>query len=465
MKPIGTFGKWIFVFAAAVVSARSAAAEDPCASPKSRALVMSGGGSKGAFEAGAVYHLVVQRHCDFDEFSGVSVGALNSTFLAQAGPSDDSKRSLENLARQAEALVEFWQSIKTSDIRRARPLATLRFGLFGLESMNDMEPLHKLLEQNISTDKLAAGRPARVGVLSFSTGQYREVLAQALLEKDEPSIFFDYLFASSVVPVYGKLPRIPDPSANSGPGTWLQFSDASLRHITPVASYFVICNSRGLLAERGDCRPQWPFSAPVHERIEQLFVIVTSPYSSESDRLAISDSKCCQTAIEQITDGRKILARTLAVMDDTAYRSDLDYMLFANEVLRWQWRSYSDLANKLSPAQSANYDFVIASFNRDPGKPNAPSRPYDLGLIMPKKELADAAHLLVISPQVTQEQLYCGCIAADDTMQKTFGMPSLADQCAQRFPQLVSRKRIAEPSGEVNLGGWASSECESPWIK
>jgi hypothetical protein len=459
MKPIGTFGKWIFVLAAAVVSARSAAAEDPCARPKSRALVMSGGGAKGAFEAGAVYHLVVQRHCDFYEFSGVSVGALNGIFLAQAGQSDDSKRSLDNLARQAQALVEFWQSIKTSDIRRARPLATLRFGLFGLESMNDMEPLHKLLERNISPDKLAAGRPARLGVLSFSTGQYREVLAQALLEKDGPGIFFDYLFATSVIPVYGKLPRIPDPSPNNGPKTWLQFSDASLRHITPVASYFVICNPRGIFAEPGTCRPQWPFSAPIHESIEQLFVIVTSPYSSESDQLTISNSKCCQTSMQQITDGRKILARTLALMDDTAYRSDLDYMLFANEVLRWQWQSYSDLGNKAPTAQSTDSHFVIASFNRDPGQPNAPSRPYDLGLIMPKKELADAAHLLVISPQTTQEQLYCGCISADDTMQKTFELPSLADQCAKRFPRLLSSKKINQRAVKLNLGGWASSEC------
>src|SRR5215469_2475703 len=236
MTRIGTFAKWIFVVAAAIMGVRSAAAENPCASPKSRALVLSGGGAKGAFEAGAVYHLVVERHCDFREFSGVSVGALNGTFVAQAEQSEDSEQSLENLARQAEALVKFWQSIKSSnDIRRARPLAKLRFGLFGLDSMNDMEPLHKLLHRSISTEKLSAGRPARVGVLSFSTGQYQEVLAQALLEKDGPRIFFDYLFATSAVPVFGKLPRIADPSANNDARTWTQFSDASLRHITPVA--------------------------------------------------------------------------------------------------------------------------------------------------------------------------------------------------------------------------------------
>lgn len=68
----------------AFVSAQTAHADDPCANQKQRAVVMSGGGAKGTFEAGAIYHLVVQRHCDFHEFSGCSVGALNGAFLAQA---------------------------------------------------------------------------------------------------------------------------------------------------------------------------------------------------------------------------------------------------------------------------------------------------------------------------------------------------------------------------------------------
>ena len=51
-----------------------------CTPEQSRALVLSGGGAKGAFEAGAIYHLVVDRHCDFKEMSGVSVGALNGSF-------------------------------------------------------------------------------------------------------------------------------------------------------------------------------------------------------------------------------------------------------------------------------------------------------------------------------------------------------------------------------------------------
>src|SRR5512146_1350271 len=83
-----------------------------CLPGDSRALVLSGGGAKGAFEAGAIYHLVVHRHCDYKEISGVSVGALNGAFLAQAASSSDPGLSLRNLVEQAEELAKVWESIK-----------------------------------------------------------------------------------------------------------------------------------------------------------------------------------------------------------------------------------------------------------------------------------------------------------------------------------------------------------------
>ena len=46
---------------------------DYCDPGKKRALVLSGGGLKGAFQAGATYHLIVHRHCDFREIAGVSI--------------------------------------------------------------------------------------------------------------------------------------------------------------------------------------------------------------------------------------------------------------------------------------------------------------------------------------------------------------------------------------------------------
>src|SRR4051812_15360521 len=59
----------------------TAQALDHCDPDKKRALVLSGGGLKGAFQAGAIYHFTVHRSCDFTEIAGVSVGSLNAVIL------------------------------------------------------------------------------------------------------------------------------------------------------------------------------------------------------------------------------------------------------------------------------------------------------------------------------------------------------------------------------------------------
>jgi predicted acylesterase/phospholipase RssA len=469
-----TWSPILYLFVIILFCFSVAHAEDPCANAKRRALVLSGGGSKGAFETGAVYHLVVHRRCDFHEFSGASVGALNGAFLAQAAEATDRTESLANLITETEGLVSLWQSVKGSrDIRKGRPLATLRFGLFGLENLSDFAPLRRLLDANISTEKLAKGRPVRTSVVSFWDGEYREVLARPLLSKRGGTTFLDYLYASSVPPVYGKLPTIVDGSQADNPKLWPQMADGGLRHITPVASYFKAGKTLAQATngveptdaerERGS---RWILSAPEHEPLQQLFVIVTSPYARDSELLPVTDSKCCRPGTRQITDGRKILGRTLALMDDTGYRADLDFMFFANDMLRWRWQAYRHLSLNTPAAQLAEAKrqllgekaFAVESYNRDPQDPDAPSLPYDIGLITPDKEFANPEHLLDLSPQIIHEQLYCGCIAADQMMQRDFNLPSLSDQCAQRFPPLAKARKGKAHALPTQ---WKTTVCEN----
>jgi predicted acylesterase/phospholipase RssA len=461
----------------ALVASQTAAAEDPCANQKQRAVVMSGGGAKGAFEAGAIYHLVVQRHCDFHEFSGSSVGALNGTFLAQAQRSGDPGESLRNMAAQAEQLVSLWQSLKSSnDIRKPRRLAALRFGLYGLDSMNDMEPLRELLDRNISIQKLSTGRPVRVGVVSFWSGEYREIVVpSARLNLGEN--FLDYVYASSVLPVYGRLPRIPDGSYSHDPTLWPQFTDGSLRHITPLSSYFKACKEQDQNLEVRHQSCSESVAVPPHEKVEQLFIIVTSPYSRDSESLPLGDVKCCRTGTHQMTDGRKIVGRTLALMDDAVYRSDLDFALTANEIVAWRRQLYVRLVLGTRAEQIAEtkqrfdsgYAFAIESYNLDEQDRSGPSRPYEIGLVIPHKEFADPDRLLELSPAGIQDQLYCGCVAADEMMSNAFGQPSLSQRCAERFPALQRRlkKTPAPPTSRgpglcgANIADPMSAEVSS----
>ena len=74
-----------------------------------RALVMSGGGAKGAFELGAIDYLVNDLKLDFDVISGVSTGSLNAAMLAQG-------RGYEGLKAQLRDLKREWFNLKKSDI-------------------------------------------------------------------------------------------------------------------------------------------------------------------------------------------------------------------------------------------------------------------------------------------------------------------------------------------------------------
>jgi NTE family protein len=56
-----------------------------------RALVLSGGGAKGAYEAGLVSTLVHEFHEEFDIICGTSIGAINAAFIAQNKVDDLSK--------------------------------------------------------------------------------------------------------------------------------------------------------------------------------------------------------------------------------------------------------------------------------------------------------------------------------------------------------------------------------------
>jgi len=47
-----------------------------------RAIVFSGGGAKGAYEAGLIQTLVNECHEGFDIICGTSIGAINASFVA-----------------------------------------------------------------------------------------------------------------------------------------------------------------------------------------------------------------------------------------------------------------------------------------------------------------------------------------------------------------------------------------------
>lgn len=163
-------------------------------------LVLSGGGTKGAFQVGAEQVLREEGGFQWERIFGVSVGALNGLLLAQGG---------------YQRLLEIWRTIRQEDVYRkvSWPVIAWRLAVLRKAGIYDASALRKTIE------KYAAGHPFRiplyVGRVSLLSGAYD------LVSSDSPDIL-DAVWHSATMPL------IWEPI---GEGAWV---DGGLRNVTPL---------------------------------------------------------------------------------------------------------------------------------------------------------------------------------------------------------------------------------------
>jgi len=148
-----------------------ASARKPGGRAQRTALVLAGGGARGAYEAGALAALApaLQEHGQRpDIIVGTSIGALNGAFFAA--------RAHEPLADAASAALEMWRSLRWGDalrplaspaeLRRVISAGAMLAGLPGgdLAALLDPAPLRGTLERMVPFAQIA--RNVRSGALS-----------------------------------------------------------------------------------------------------------------------------------------------------------------------------------------------------------------------------------------------------------------------------------------------------------
>jgi NTE family protein len=215
------------------------------------ALVLAGGGARGAYEAGALSILLPELESRGERpsvFVGTSVGAINASYLA----------ATQQLAA-ADAtggLVELWRTLRKGEVirpilQRQGPLAALRYAgellsLPGvrLEAMLDPAPLRGNLDRwidwaqldlNVSNglvDSVATvATSARTGrsvvfVQSATTRAHHRSHAVAYVDA---TIGVDHVMASAAIPLLFPPVRISDPDHARG---W--YVDGGTRLNTPI---------------------------------------------------------------------------------------------------------------------------------------------------------------------------------------------------------------------------------------
>lgn len=175
-----------------------------------RALVLSGGGVKGAYQVGVLQNLVKDRGLSYDILCGISVGALNCAFLGLFSKTDE--------ITAIDQLSSFWSTVENNTIRKEWcPFGKLH--ALWLKSMYNSQPLIDLIRSHLDMTKVrASGKKISVGAVSLTTGHYRT------FTQDDDNLA-DGVLASSAFP--GGLKPIEIDGE--------LYTDGGVKHITPLA--------------------------------------------------------------------------------------------------------------------------------------------------------------------------------------------------------------------------------------
>jgi NTE family protein len=262
-----------------------------------RALVLAGGGARGSYQVGMLHELIIEQGLDFQIFRGVSVGALNTSFLAQAAMGSNSLSQLQSKVRQLETI---W----TKKIEGNHSVYYERGGFaslaLGADSLYSFQPLITLVKDALSLAQLRqSGRDFQVGTVSLVSGRYEEWPAS------DP-LFFDKLVASASIPVifpFVDLKKKKDVLVDGG-----------VRNMTPLSSAF-------------QADP------------DEIYVLLTSRLVRKGDQLPDSAAaahdykRWCNNWLGTNVTGMDVLARTLDLLSDEVYLGDIRGALEWNDVL------------------------------------------------------------------------------------------------------------------------------------
>lgn len=172
------------------------------------AVVLSGGGAKGAFQVGVLDALITDRNVSFDIAVGTSTGAIQATAVAQ----DDIPR-----------LVRFWKDIKKSDDICRKRGGTFLSILGGQPSLYSVAPLKALLRQTIDEQRIrATGKKLRIALVNLTNGELRMVGENA-------GNLADWVYASCAMPFV-----FPPQDSRDAHGSDEQWVDGGVRDVTPL---------------------------------------------------------------------------------------------------------------------------------------------------------------------------------------------------------------------------------------
>jgi NTE family protein len=182
--------------------------ELPALEKPKRALVLSGGGARGAYQVG-VLKALAELGIEFDMAFGTSVGGINAAFYAQ-----------DKLTE----LADIWCNISATDVFRLPTMNQLRHLLIGHRwGLLDTGPLEELLYREMDLEKFKTSR-TNVGFITtdLCTLETRIISTADITSRRH---LVDTIMASSALPILFPARHV------NGEGFWI---DGGLVRNTPM---------------------------------------------------------------------------------------------------------------------------------------------------------------------------------------------------------------------------------------
>lgn len=163
-------------------------------------LVCSGGGARGAWEAGIVRYLreeltpEVRRHVRFDILAGTSVGAMTACYLAATMDEPDA---------QGRGLAELWTNLNLEEVFRVAGQSAWSVGRkvwkatrknerpdgWRLYDLLHPEPLEAMVKQRIAWPRIAANlAKGTFDAISVSTTRIRDGRTEVFVQRRAPGL-------------------------------------------------------------------------------------------------------------------------------------------------------------------------------------------------------------------------------------------------------------------------------------
>jgi NTE family protein len=255
-----------------------------------RALVLSGGGSAGAWQVGVLKHLLNDLETKYDIVCGVSVGAINGAAIAQF------KHGQEKEAYQL--LEKLWPTIKNKHIKKHR--CPPYIAALWKSSVYKTHPLRKLISTHLDVKQIKeSGKILRIGAASLTTGGYK-------VWNEKSDYLVDAIMASSA------FPGLFEPVKFAGE----VFVDGGVRNVSPISDAIkagatqidvVLTVKGGMKVEQKD----WKFKDVLSRSFDIMF-----------DEVVETDLKLC--AARNLLSGYKII-NTRIIRPSVALTGDLNF--------------------------------------------------------------------------------------------------------------------------------------------